>query len=81
VFVAWVRDDGGVLKLTTPTPLPAEQTQAAQNAIDVSPWLGIIVLLLIGAVYLLWRSLKTQVRKIDFDETALTDEERMKPTE
>jgi hypothetical protein len=68
-----VRDDGGVLLLASPS---ADPTPIAQKGIEVSPLLGLIVLAMGIALFFLIRSLRTQVRKIDFDDTALSDEDR-----
>ena len=46
------------------------------DTLKPGPWALLVTALLILAVVLLVRSLRTQLRKVDFDETAETDAER-----
>jgi hypothetical protein len=82
-----VRDDGRVVVTVaagaavvagvwrTVQPSPATTT-STRPALEVSPLLGLTVLVLAIALFFLVRSMRRQIKKIDFDETGLTDEER-----
>jgi hypothetical protein len=77
-----VREDGPVLARAAATAtLPASPQPGVQQGLEVSPLLGLTVLALAIALFLLLRSMRHQLRKIDFDETALTDEERARRRE
>lgn len=60
--------------------VPSPSAGAALDASKITPGpVALLIVALLGvALILLIRSLRTQVRRIDFDETSPTDEGRMR---